>query len=367
VPKTPQISLTDPLLEPMAEKIRSGERLSRDDGIALEKSRDIHSICRLADEVKRRLHGDRAGYIINAHIDYTNVCVSGCAFCAFGRDRDDPDAYTLNAEEVVERIPDGVDEIHIVGGVNPDLDLGYFLDLLTALRSNFPSATLKAFTAVEIHALSKREGLEVSEVISRLKDAGLGMMPGGGAEIFDSGVRKRICPGKAKTEEWLEVHRTVHRMAMPTNCTMLYGHIEKAEHRVDHLLRLRELQDETDGFVAYIPLPYLRGANRLADEAGPPDGTLDIRQVAIARLLLDNIPHVKAYWRALGTGMAQVALRSGADDLDGTIQSEDIMHVAGSDAPRNLTSERLERLIRQAGLEPYRRDSFHRPVVEAGK
>jgi aminodeoxyfutalosine synthase len=367
VQSTSQISIVDPALEAIVAKVRDGVRLSREDGMTLEKTRDIHTLCGLANEMKRRRCGNRAGYIVNAHIDYTNVCVSGCSFCAFGRDKSDPDAYTLSAEEVIERIPEGVDEIHIVGGVNPDLGLKYFLDLLSTLRAKFPSATLKALTAVEIHALASREGLPVSEVIEKLKDAGLAMMPGGGAEIFDEKMRERICPGKITGKEWLDVHRVAHGMGIPTNCTMLYGHVENAEHRIDHLLRLRELQDETGGFVAYIPLPYLKGANKLADEAGPPDGTLDIRQVAIGRLILDNVPHIKAYWRALGIRMAQVALLAGADDLDGTVEKEDIMHVAGSDAPRSLTSKRLQRIITEAGLEPYRRDSFHNPVQEVGK
>ena len=364
---TSQISLVDPALDRIAAKVREGARLSHEDGLALEESRDIHTVCQLANEIKQRLHGNRVGYIVNAHIDYTNVCISGCRFCAFGHDKSDPDAYTLSADKVVSRIPDDVDEIHVVGGVNPDLGLQYFLDLLSALRSKFPSATLKAFTAVEIHALASREAMTVSEVIDKLKEAGLGMMPGGGAEIFDEKIRKRICPGKITSDEWLDVHRIAHGKGIPTNCTMLYGHIEKAEHRIDHLLRLRELQDETGRFVAYIPLPYLKGANELASDAGPPDGTLDIRQVAIARMLLDNIPHIKAYWRALGIRMAQAALLAGADDLDGTIEKEDIMHVAGSDAPRSLTSGEIERIISKAGLEPYRRDSFHNPVMEVGK
>jgi len=356
--------VSDPALDRVIGKVADGERLLREDGLLLEKTRDLHTVWMLGDSRRSQMHGNRAGYIINAHIDYTNICTSGCRFCAFGRRPGAEGGFVVTPEEAVERVPDGVDEIHLVGGLNPDLSLDYFIRLLSALREAYPQATLKAFTAVELRALADREKMEVKQLLLELKEAGLGMIPGGGAEIFDEETRRSICPNKADAEEWLEIHRAAHELGIPSNSTMLYGHVEKAEHRVDHLLRLRKLQDETGGFVAHVPLPYLRGANELATVAGPPDGSLDLRQVALARLLLDNVPHVKAYWRALGVRMAQAALRAGADDLDGSIAREDVMHEAGSDAPRSLTADRLERLISGAGLEPYRRDSMHRPIKE---
>ena len=359
------IMVSDPRLESLSEKISAGERLSREDGMVLEETGDLHCVCMLADSVRRRLHGKRTGYAVNVHINYTNICVSGCGFCAFGRAPGSDGTYVLSRDEAVERVPDGVDEIHLVGGVNPDLSLDYFVELLRALKAAFPAATLKALTAIEIHALAKREGLEVEELLRILRDAGLGMLPGGGAEIFDERIRRRICPVKATGEEWLDVHRVAHKLGIPSNTTMLYGHVEKPEHRVDHLLRLRELQDEAEGsagVIAHIPLPYLPGGTDLGETAGAPNGSLDLRQTALARLMLDNIPHIKAYWRALGIRMAQAALTAGADDLDGTVGREEVMHEAGSDAPRSLAPQYFESIIRGAGLEPYRRDSFHRPV-----
>ena len=361
----PEIPTIDPVLELIIKKVAVCERLSRDDCLALEESKDFHAVCRLADAARYRLHGDRATYINNAHIDYTNICVSRCKFCAFSRRENDEDAYVLTAEEIVGRVPEGVDEIHIVGGVNPSLHMDYFVDVLQALRDYFPDATLKAFTAVELKALADRESRDIESVLIELKEAGLGMLPGGGAEIFDSEIRGKTCPNKATAEEWLDVHRIAHRLGIPTNSTMLHGHIESPEHRVDHLLKLRELQDETGGFVAHIPLPYLHGNNELKDIAALPNGVLDIKQVAMARLILDNVPHIKAYWRAMGIRSAQLGLRAGADDLDGTVGREDIMHDAGSDAPRALTRDRMETIIKEAGLRPYRRDAFHNPLEEA--
>jgi aminodeoxyfutalosine synthase len=360
----PEIPTSDPKLAAVIEKVSRAKRLSREDGLALERSPDLHAVCALGDAVRARMHANRIGYVVNTHIDYTNVCVSRCRFCAFGRDLEDRDAYTLSPEEACDRVPEGVDEIHVVGGVNPALGLDYFIDLLRALGERAPGAMMKAFTAIELHALATRESLEISDMLRELKDAGLGMLPGGGAEIFDPGIRSRICPNKANAEEWLGVHRAAHEMGIPTNSTMLYGHVERDEHRVDHLLRLRELQDETGGFVAHVPLPYLRGGNALAGVAPPPNGALDLRQIALARLMLDNFAHIKAYWRALGTGTAQVALRAGADDLDGTVSREEVMHEAGSDAPRSLSSARMEALISEAGLSPYRRDALHMPLKE---
>ncbi len=362
-----EINVTEPSLKPVLEKVSRGERLSRNDGLALEHSDDLHAICGLADCVRKRMHGSRVGYIVNVHVDYTNICSSGCRFCAFGRSDKDDDSYLLNSNDITVRIPEGVDEIHIVGGINPDLKLGFFTGLLSDLRDKFPDAVLKTFSAVEIQGLARRENLSISEVLKSLKDAGLGMIPGGGAEILDPEIRSEICPDKATADEYIDVHRKAHELGIPSNTTMLYGHIEAPEHRIDHLLRLRDLQDETNGIIAHIPLPYLHGANELSERAHPQSGILDLKVMAISRLLLDNVPHIKSYWRALGIRMAQVALRAGADDMDGTIGQEEIMHEAGSDAPRSLGPDHLEQIIKDAGLEPYRRDALHRPIEEVVK
>ncbi|MCX6645612.1 MAG: CofH family radical SAM protein [bacterium] len=364
LPDFMDISFIDSSLEPIVAKVANGERLSFEDGMILEVSEDIHSICRLADLVRERMHGNRIGYISNVHIDYTNICVSKCKFCAYWRDAESDSAYTLTSDEAIERVPNDVQEIHLVGGLNPTLPLSYFLDILKGLKERFPEAVIKAFTAVEIYELTRRSGLGPWSVLDRLHDAGLGMLPGGGAEIFDEGIRNIVCPYKASADDWLFIHRSAHEMGIPSNSTMLHGHIEKPEHRIDHLIRLRGVQDDTGGFVAHIPLPYLPGNNSLSGTHAV-DGTLDIREIAIARLMLDNIPHIKAYWRALGIRMAQAGLRAGADDLDGTVNREDIMHEAGSGEPRGLTLVQLRKIIKGAGLEPYRRNAFHESMEEA--
>jgi aminodeoxyfutalosine synthase len=359
-----EISTLDTALEPVFGKISDGQRLSFEDGLVLEHSDDLSAIAMAADCVRERMQGNRAGFISNVHIDYTNICISRCKFCAYWRNGDSDDAYELSPDEAVERVPDDVQEIHMVGGLNPNLSLGYFIELLATLRDNFPKATLKAFTAVEIHALCQRLNLDPEDVLRKFKNSGLGMLPGGGAEIFNDEIRREICPNKASADGWLDIHRIAHGLGIPSNTTMLYGHIEKPGHRIEHLIRLRILQDKTRGIVAHIPLPYLRGGNELARDAHPVDGSLDIRQIAIARLMLDNIPHIKAYWRALGVRLAQVGLRAGADDIDGTVSREDIMHEAGSEAPRGLSLLKLKQIIKGAGLEPYRRNSFHEVIEE---
>lgn len=360
----PEIEIRDNSLETIVAKVMEGVRLTFEDGMLLETTPDFHLVCSLADIVRKRLHGKRTGYILNVHIDYTNVCVSRCAFCAFFRNPDDPGAYVLSPEQALDRVPSDVDEIHIVGGINPDLDLTYYRDLIGTLHAEFPDAAIKALTAVEIKALSDRENLTVSELLSILKLTGLSMLPGGGAEIFYPAVREKICPVKATADEWLDIHRTAHSLGISTNSTMLHGHIEKPGHRIDHLLRLRQLQDETSGIIAHIPLPYLPSSNSLSGAATHRNGLLDLRQVAIARLMLDNIPHIKAYWRALGLRLAQVALNAGADDIDGTVGREDVMHEAGSIAPRSIDHDHIMTIITNAGLEPFRRDAFHNPARE---
>lgn len=353
-------------LETVEAKVAAGERLGREEGLAILAARDLAAVGRLADAARRRRHGPRAFYIVNTHVNYTNVCINGCRFCAFHRDPSHPEAYLLGPEEVLGRArPDleaGATEVHIVGGLHPAVDLDYCLAVLARLREAFPHVSIQAFTAVEVAYVAERAGLAPGEALERLKAAGLAGLPGGGAEIFDPQVRRQICPRKISGQEWLAVHRAAHALGLPTNATMLYGHVERPEHRVDHLLALRDLQDETGGFLAFIPLAFHPHGTGYADLPGP-SGWDDLKMIACARLLLDNVPHVKAFWIMLGVDLAQVALKFGADDLDGTVMREEITHAAGARTPQRLSVERLERLIRAAGCEPVERDTLYRRIA----
>lgn len=346
------------------EKIRAGERLSREDGLKLLSCRDLLALGWLARLVRERLHGRRVYYVINRHLNYTNVCENRCRFCAYWRAPGDPEGYVVSPEEAVKRLSEGPPprEIHIVGGVNPELPYDYYLELLSALREAFPGAALKAFTCVEIDHLARISGKSVEEVLLDLKEAGLSCLPGGGAEVFSERVRERLFPRKIPAERWLEVARTAHRLGIPTNATMLYGHLETPEERVDHLLRLRELQDETGGFLCFVPLPFLPEKTPLRGEVSAPTGFDDLRMVAVTRLVLDNIPHLKAYWVFLGVKLAQLALHFGADDLHGTVVEEKISEASGGREAEALSRAEIERLIREAGFEPVERDAFYRPV-----
>jgi len=347
-------------------KVEAGARLTREDGLALFASRDLLALGSLADRVRRRLHGPRACYCVNAHINYTNRCVNRCPLCAFWRDEGDPGAYLLSAGEVVDRaaadVAAGATELHVVGGLHPDVGLGYYLDLVGGLRATYPEVCIQALTAVEVAEAARKAGLGAGEALARLKAAGLTALPGGGAEIFDPDVRRRLCPRKISGPAWLDVHRQAHRLGLATNATMLYGHVETADHRVDHLLALRALQDETGGFAAFIPLPFHPHGTALADLPGP-GAWDDLRTLAAARLLLDNVPHIKAFWIMLTPDLAQVALGFGADDMDGTVVREEITHAAGARTPQGLSAGDLVRRIREAGREPVERDTLYRPIV----
>jgi aminodeoxyfutalosine synthase len=355
-------------LRELAAKVRDGVRLDADDALLCFTTPHVLHLGRLADAVRRSLHGDRAYYNVNRHINPTNVCVYtyNCKFCSFAALQDEPHAWAMSHEEVYRRAAeqggDAVTEFHIVGGLHPDLSLDWYLEMLRGLRERFPRAHLKAFTAIEVGWFAQREKLSIAEVLTRLRDAGLGSLPGGGAEIFHAAVREVICDGKLDAEEWLEVHRVAHRMGIPSNCTMLYGHVEGPEHKVDHLLRLRALEDEAPGFNAFIPLAYHPENNYLGLEYHT-TGSEDLRHIATARLVLDNVPHVKAYWVMVTPKLAQVALRFGADDLDGTVVEERIYHMAGADTVQQLTRAELERVVREAGFTPVERDTLYRPVA----
>jgi aminodeoxyfutalosine synthase len=359
----------DPQLISIAEKVFAEQRLSFDDGVALYRSPDILAVGWLANSVRERMHGDIAYFNVNRHINPTNVCVAACRLCAFGRRKDAPGAYTMALEEAWERAAEGyseaVTEFHLVGGLHPDLPLEYFLDLISGLKERFPKVHVKAFTMVEIAYLAKRAKLTLRETVQKLKAAGVDSMPGGGAEIFADRVRHIICDHKIDGGEWIETARIVHQLGMRSNATMLYGHVENNEDRVDHLLRLRALQDETGGFQTFIPLAF-HPDNTALDHLPRTSGMTDIRQIAVGRLMLDNFDHIKAYWQMMTARIAQIALRFGADDIDGTVVEEKIYHDAGAETPQGMRRADLMRLIVEAGRVPFERDTLYRAVERTG-
>jgi aminodeoxyfutalosine synthase len=358
----------DPRLEPLAVKVLSGERLDADDGLTLYGTSDVLAVGWLANFVRERMHGDITYFNVNRHINPTNVCVAACKLCAFGRKKGDPAGYTMALEEAWETAASGyseaVTEFHIVGGLHPDLPLEYFLDLVSGLKQRFPKVHIKAFTMVEVAYLARRAKLTIEETLVKLREAGVDSMPGGGAEIFAARVRSIICDHKIDGSEWLETARRAHQLGFKSNATMLYGHIENDEDRVDHLMKLRELQDETGGFQTFIPLAF-HPENTPLDHLPVTTGLTDIRQIAVSRLMLDNFPHIKAYWQMMTPKIAQIALRFGADDLDGTVIEEKIYHDAGATTPQGMTRKELCRLITEAGRVPVERDTLYHAVTRS--
>ena len=355
----------DPRLEPIAAKVLAGERLDYADGLVLYGSPDVLAVGWLANYVRERMHGDVTYFNVNRHINYTNVCVANCRLCAFGRKKGHPAGYTMTLEDAWKAAASGyseaVTEFHIVGGLHPDLPFQYYLDLVRGLKERFPKVHIKAFTMVEINFLARIAKLPVEETLRQLREAGVDSMPGGGAEIFADRVRSIICDHKIDGNEWLDTARLAHKMGFKSNATMLYGHVENDEDRVDHLLKLRAVQDETGGFQTFIALAF-HPENTALDHLPPTTGLCDIRQIAVSRLLLDNFPHIKAYWQMLTPKIAQLALRFGADDLDGTVVEEKIYHDAGATTPQGMTRKELCRLITEAGRIPVERDTLYRPV-----
>ena len=357
--------IDDPKLKPVAEKVMASERLNYDDGVALYRSPDILAVGYLANLVRERKSGNVTWFNVNRHINPTNVCVAACKLCAFGRQVRDPKSYTMSLEEVWHTAGSGyseaVSEFHIVGGLHPELTLDWYCEMIRGLKERFPQVHLKVFTMVEVGYLARRSHLSIEETLLRLKHAGVDSMPGGGAEIFTERVRRIICDHKITGEEWIDTARTAHRIGLRSNATMLYGHIETDEDRVDHLLKLRELQDETGGFVTFIPLAF-HPANTPLQHISTTTGFADIKSIAVARLLLDNFPHIKAYWIMMTPKIAQIAQRFGADDIDGTVVEEKIYHDAGATTTQSLRRGELLRLITEAGREPVERDTLYRPV-----
>ncbi len=352
-------------LGPIARKLSRGLRLDRQDGLTLFACEDIAALGALAHARRLALHGPKTFFVTNRHVNYTNVCVNSCAFCAYQCEAGSDRAFTLGAADVLAKLhalPRPPRELHVVGGCHPELRLSYFEDMLSQVRAQFPGTTLKCFTAVEIAHFARLEDLGTAEVLTRLKQAGLAMLPGGGAEIFEPEVRRRICPNKITGREWLRIHGEAHGLGLPTNCTMLFGHLETREHRVDHMLDLREQQDRSGGFQCFIPLPFLPENNALRIKR-PLDGLEELRTIAVSRLMLDNIPHIKAYWVMLTTKQAQLALHFGADDFDGTVVEEKIGHTAGATSEQGLTLREIEDMILGCGLAPVERDAFFREVA----
>ncbi|MFB3814397.1 MAG: aminofutalosine synthase MqnE [Terriglobales bacterium] len=355
----------DPRLLPIAAKVLARGRLTGEDAVSLYASHDILAVGWLANHVRERMHGNVAYFNVNRHINPTNVCVAACRLCAFGRKKGAEGSYTMALEQAWEAAASGyseaVTEFHIVGGLHPDLPFEYFVDLVKGLKERFPQVHIKAFTMVEVAFFSKRYKMTIREVLEKLRAAGVDSMPGGGAEIFADRVRSIICDHKIDGNEWLDTARLAHQMGFKSNATMLYGHIENDADRADHLLKLRALQDETGGFQCFIPLAF-HPANTPLQHLPTTTGMTDLKQIAVARLVLDNFPHIKAYWQMLTPKIAQIALRFGADDMDGTVIEEKIYHDAGATTPQGLRRQELMRLIREAGREPVERDTLYRPV-----
>jgi aminodeoxyfutalosine synthase len=365
-------------LKRIEKKVLSGKRLTPEDALSLYESDDIFTMGRLANRVAVSKNGHNAYFIQNHHINPTNICVNRCKFCAFSRSKGDKGAYELTIRDIVKKLKRqvgarrtaprhkhgaGFSEVHIVGGLHPDWPFEYYLEMLGKIKDNFPSLHIKAFTAVEIDYFSKISGMTLKNTLLALKEAGLESMPGGGAEILTGRVRNQICPEKINGTRWLKVMETAHYVGIRSNATMLYGHHEKYKHRVDHMLKLRNLQDRTGGFQAFIPLAF-HPKNTNIEGAKYTSGIDDLKTIAISRLFLDNFPHIKAYWIMLGEKIAQLALMFGADDLDGTIIEEKITHSAGALSGVAMTKSELIKLIDKAGKVPVERDSFYQAVKQ---
>jgi aminodeoxyfutalosine synthase len=371
------------MMEFIKDKVLSGQRLTKEDAIALFKNDDIFTIGRLASNAAEKKNGKNAYFIVNRHINPTNICVNRCKFCAFSRSKGEDGAYELTIEDIIKKLRTQTEqqkakgifsnsslvthhsslsfsEVHIVGGLHPDWPFEYYLGMLSTIKKEFPFIAIKAFTAVEIDYMSKISGLSLEETLVELKKSGLDLMPGGGAEIFAEGIRNNLCPEKISGDRWLEVMETAHRVGIKTNATMLYGHIETIEDRVDHLFKLRDLQDKTRGFQAFIPLSYHPKNTKIGGFYS--SGIDDLKTIAISRLVLDNFDHIKAYWIMLGEKVSQVALLFGADDIDGTIIEEKITHSAGAMSEEGMTREELIHLIKQAGKTPVQRDAFYNAI-----
>jgi aminodeoxyfutalosine synthase len=356
----------DARLTAIREKVEAEQRLSFDEGLYLSESADLFTLGELANIIRERKNGDNAYYNVNTHLNPTNVCVYRCTFCAFRSDLKGEKGYVMTDEQILERAAEadrrGATELHIVGGLHHQLPYEWYLNVVRIIHQAHPRLHLKAYTAVEWDWFARLTGRPTKDLLAEFQAAGLGSLPGGGAEIFHPEVRDKICEHKADAAEWIRIHREAHELGLRTNATMLYGHIEEARHRIDHLIRLRQLQDETGGFQTFIPLAFHPENTRLS-HIPKATGLMDLKTMAVSRLMLDNFPHIKAYWVMLGIQTAQAALSFGADDLDGTVVHEKIYHEAGSDSPQEMSVAEIRRLIRETGRVPVERDTLYREVV----
>jgi len=353
--------LRDRALHSIWEKVQAGDRLSREEGLSLFGTPDLHGLGRIADFAKSRRHGEQVFFVLNRYINPTNVCVLSCSFCDFARKKGEAGAFENTIEDVLAMIKPGTREAHIVGGHHPDWPFEYFERMIEAIHQARPETQIKAFTAAEIDYFWRRWKIEPREALTRLKRAGLHSMPGGGAEIFSRRLQKLLhFTGKADADRWCEIHGMAHSLGIKTNATMLYGHVETREERVDHLLKLREQQDRSGGFITFIPLSYQTGTTKLVPRQTPP--TDDLRTVAASRLLLDNFPHIEAYWVMFGEATASLALHFGASDVNGTLEDEKIAHMAQAASPAGLATDQVIRIIRDAGKIPVERDALYNVV-----
>jgi aminodeoxyfutalosine synthase len=350
------------MLGEITDRIRGGGRLSYEEAVRLFRSDDFFNIGRLAAEVAERKNRNMACFIVNRHINPTNICVNRCKFCAFSRSKGEDGSFELTIDQIMERLSaaHGISEVHIVGGLHPDWPFEHYVTMVSTIRRQFPKLNIKGFTAVEIDYFSRISGLGLEDVLTRLKESGLQIMPGGGAEIFAEGIRNQLCPEKISGERWREVMEVAHKVGIKTNATMLYGHLETFEDRVDHLFKLRDLQDKSGGFQAFIPLAYHPKNTEIGGFYS--SGIDDLKTIAMSRIILDNFDHIKAYWIMLGEKISQAALLFGADDLDGTIIEEKITHMAGAMTGEAMTREDLIYLIRKAGKTPFERDGLYNEI-----
>jgi aminodeoxyfutalosine synthase len=367
----PYLTMLAPMLNTIRTKVEAGQRLSFDDGLFLYDQADLFTLGELANLVRERKNGNFAYYNVNEHLNPTNVCVYRCTFCAFRADLKSAKGYVMSDEQILHRAEEcdrrGATELHIVGGLHHQLPYEWYLNVVRIVHRAFPRLHLKAYTAVEWDWFHRLTGRPTRDLLAEFKDAGLGSLPGGGAEIFHPEVRDQICEHKADADAWFRIHREAHQLGLRSNATMLYGHIEKAHHRIDHLIRLRGLQDETGGFQTFIPLAFHPDNTKLS-HITKPSVLMDLKTMAVSRLMLDNFPHIKAYWIMLGIPTAQLSLSYGADDIDGTVVHEKIYHDAGSDTPQELTVAQLRRLIEEAGRVPVERDTlYHRVERQQGR
>lgn len=356
--------ITDPALKGILQKLQDERRLGFEDGMALFETEDFLGLGAMANSVKEQKTGEDAYFVVNRQINPSNICVLSCKFCEFAAKKGDSKAYEMTLDEILARCGDDVAEVHIVGGLHPDWPFEVYLEIVRAIRKNFPRIQIKAYTAVEVDFFSRIAKLSVEKVLEMLREAGMDTMPGGGAEVFSERVKKELFAQKIGAEPWLRIHRLAHKMGIRSNATLLYGHIETREERVHHMLLLRDLQDDTHGFLSFIPLSFQVGTTQIVDR--PASAMEDLRTIAVARLLLDNFAHIKAYWVMLGLDVTAMALNFGADDLDGTIGKETIAHMAGADSPAGLTRNFLVGMIREAGRVPVLRDGLYNKLEVIG-